>query len=376
MEEKSVTFPPTVQFLGLAEDIEHVEEPQRREAEAGGQVLDWGDYENLVLQDSQGDRQGCIVWESNEFTAPVRVNRAVPIPVGIQRCLGDEMNISAPDLACNRLGFCLVEVFFFSAAFHAAPWQLYTPITPVYLFMFQIFNRLENRDWTTADGPSGGMILSCRMERVEHIQSGCMNSPKKTLLYATAAMWMVWETGSRGKKSSDALTTPVCFALFSISVVAHAGNDAIIWEILGYGGIKTLIILPCDLYPTPTPPPRVSNIHCTSTFTPSTPADAKVASISFNPGRTPPQYPVIACHTYTCFRPYFSLAVFTMFWIPVFSRWNLEFSLIPVSLITDFSPFSGSPATDCHPSSMITNFGGVVLEERLFSPASTPSSVT
>nr|GME05776.1 hypothetical protein CR513_28647 [Ipomoea batatas] len=90
--------------------IEHVEEPQRREAEARGQVLDWGDYENLVLQDSQGDRQGCIVWESNEFTAPVRVNRAVPIPVGIQRCLGDEMNISAPDLACNRLGFCLVEV--------------------------------------------------------------------------------------------------------------------------------------------------------------------------------------------------------------------------------------------------------------------------
>nr|GMD30288.1 G2/mitotic-specific cyclin-2-like [Ipomoea batatas] len=92
-----------------ARSIEHVEEPQRREAEAGGQVLDWGDYENLVLQDFQGDRQGCIVWESNEFTAPVRVNRAVSIPVRIQRCLGDEMNISAPDLACNRLGFCLVE---------------------------------------------------------------------------------------------------------------------------------------------------------------------------------------------------------------------------------------------------------------------------
>lgn len=40
-----------------------------------------------------------------------------------------------------------------------------------------------------------------------------MNSPRKTLLYATAAIWMVCDTGSRGKKSSDALTIAVCFEL-------------------------------------------------------------------------------------------------------------------------------------------------------------------
>jgi hypothetical protein len=45
-------------------------------------------------------------------------------------------------------------------------------------------------------------------------QSGCINSPKNMLLYATAAMWMVCDVGSRGKKSSDALITPVCFELF------------------------------------------------------------------------------------------------------------------------------------------------------------------
>lgn len=45
-------------------------------------------------------------------------------------------------------------------------------------------------------------------------QSGCMNSPKKILLNATAAMWMVCDVGSLGKKSSDALTTAVCFELF------------------------------------------------------------------------------------------------------------------------------------------------------------------
>jgi hypothetical protein len=44
-------------------------------------------------------------------------------------------------------------------------------------------------------------------------QSGSMNSPRNTLLYATAAMWTVCDAGSLGKKSSDALTTAVCFEL-------------------------------------------------------------------------------------------------------------------------------------------------------------------
>ena len=44
-------------------------------------------------------------------------------------------------------------------------------------------------------------------------QSGCINSPRKSVLYATDAMCMVWDAGSLGQKSSDARTTAVCFEL-------------------------------------------------------------------------------------------------------------------------------------------------------------------
>jgi hypothetical protein len=44
-------------------------------------------------------------------------------------------------------------------------------------------------------------------------QSGCMNSPRKTVLYATDAMCIVWEAGSLGQKSSEALTTALLFEL-------------------------------------------------------------------------------------------------------------------------------------------------------------------
>lgn len=44
-------------------------------------------------------------------------------------------------------------------------------------------------------------------------QSGCINSARKSVLYATDAMCIVWEAGSLGQKSSDARTTAVCFEL-------------------------------------------------------------------------------------------------------------------------------------------------------------------
>lgn len=44
-------------------------------------------------------------------------------------------------------------------------------------------------------------------------QSGCMNSPRKTVLYATDAMCIVCDAGSLGQKSSEALTTAVLFEL-------------------------------------------------------------------------------------------------------------------------------------------------------------------
>lgn len=45
-------------------------------------------------------------------------------------------------------------------------------------------------------------------------QSGCMNSPRKTVLYATDATCIVCEAGSLGQKSSEALTTALLFELF------------------------------------------------------------------------------------------------------------------------------------------------------------------
>jgi len=35
------------------------------------------------------------------------------------------------------------KMFFFSTELHAAPWQLYTPSTPVNLFMFHILSKLR-----------------------------------------------------------------------------------------------------------------------------------------------------------------------------------------------------------------------------------------
>jgi hypothetical protein len=40
-----------------------------------------------------------------------------------------------------------------------------------------------------------------------------MNLPRNTRLYATAAMWIMCDTASLGKKSSDARTTAACFEL-------------------------------------------------------------------------------------------------------------------------------------------------------------------
>jgi hypothetical protein len=54
----------------------------------------------------------------------------------------------------------------------------------------------------------GMMMLTWNMS-----QSGCMNSPRKTVLYATDAMCMVWEAGSLGQKSSEALITALLFEL-------------------------------------------------------------------------------------------------------------------------------------------------------------------
>lgn len=45
-------------------------------------------------------------------------------------------------------------------------------------------------------------------------QSGSMNSPRKMLLYATEAIWIVCDIGLSGEKPSDALTKAVCFELF------------------------------------------------------------------------------------------------------------------------------------------------------------------
>jgi hypothetical protein len=47
-----------------------------------------------------------------------------------------------------------------------------------------------------------------------------MTSPRNTLLYATATMWIVCDTASLGKKSSDARTTAACFEL-----QVHSGKE-------------------------------------------------------------------------------------------------------------------------------------------------------
>jgi hypothetical protein len=44
-------------------------------------------------------------------------------------------------------------------------------------------------------------------------QSGCINSARNRVLYATEAMWIVWDAGSRGQKSSDARINALFFEL-------------------------------------------------------------------------------------------------------------------------------------------------------------------
>ena len=100
-------------------------------------------------------------------------------------------------------------------------------------------------------------------------QSGCMNSPRNTVLYATDAICIVWEAGSLGQKSSEALTTALlleqhhqqqqkhvnnqtpnsmftapkislsrantCSPVQVIRVVAHAAYDAVVAEVPGDG---------------------------------------------------------------------------------------------------------------------------------------------
>uniref|UniRef100_A0A0A9D6P1 Uncharacterized protein n=1 Tax=Arundo donax TaxID=35708 RepID=A0A0A9D6P1_ARUDO len=125
---------------------------------------------------------------------------------------------------------------------HPAPWQLNTPTTPPHLFMFQILSKLapsragsEKRQsrvgrpgsCARSTEPSGrtsflsrsklwfpGLSLTyighppialaapwysaagCKLWNMS--QSGCMNSPRKRVLYETAATWTVCDAGSRG----------------------------------------------------------------------------------------------------------------------------------------------------------------------------------
>lgn len=62
-------------------------------------------------------------------------------------------------------------------------------------------------------------------------QSGCINSPRNNVLYATEAMWMVCEAGSLGQKSSDALITAVFFAL---NIIIYK-NEITLIEIIRIG---------------------------------------------------------------------------------------------------------------------------------------------
>lgn len=99
-----------------------------------------------------------------------------------------------------------------------------------------------------------------------------MNSPRKTVLYATDAMCIVCEAESLGQKSSEALTTAFLFELSQrstiyfqaialslsirsfrskirlpvqvISVVAHATYYTVVAEIPCDGSFKSLLVLP------------------------------------------------------------------------------------------------------------------------------------
>jgi hypothetical protein len=61
------------------------------------------------------------------------------------------------------------------------------------------------------------MILKWNMS-----QSGCINSPRNTVLYATDAICIVCEAGSLGQKSSEALTSHNCTPLRTASSTAEA----------------------------------------------------------------------------------------------------------------------------------------------------------
>ncbi|GER26289.1 SPla/RYanodine receptor (SPRY) domain-containing protein, partial [Striga asiatica] len=152
------------------------------------------------------------------------------------------------------------KVFFLSTLFHAAPWQLYTPTTPVCLFIFHIFKRLGYKkqwgdreggpgEWShlagqafsidrilpdidrpTTDSSGRAVVLGRRMERMEHV-------PIRQHYFSK-------EDAVIGNRS------------YVDSIVAHTRNAAIISKVPGNRCIKRLMILPGELDPSPKPCPK------------------------------------------------------------------------------------------------------------------------
>lgn len=73
----------------------------------------------------------------------------------------------------------LWQIFFFSVALHAAPWQLKTPITPVYLFMFHIFNKLIRRLVSISTVKTSMECYALRIVYGAHLEPSRVGSEKR-----------------------------------------------------------------------------------------------------------------------------------------------------------------------------------------------------